>query len=130
MTAMKLIAHAVCLSAALGVCGLAVAGSPCSGYEVVNANGDHVILADNPTLPNHLAVGTCLGDYEKGTCTYRDRDGDERTIAYEKPAESAQGTAKQIRGTGKYAKTQASFQYRDAGWVETLQVFAWSGECE
>ena len=131
MRTVKILVHAVYLSAALGVSALAVAGSPCSGYEVVSPNGEHVILADNPALSSHLATGTCVGDYERGTCTYRDRNGDEWTNAYEKPAGAATGTSKNVRGTGKYAKAKGSGRYRDAGWVETIQVFAWSSDdCE
>jgi hypothetical protein len=127
---MKTLTQAAWLSAALSVPGLAAAGSPCSGYEVINANGDHVALSDNPALSSHLSVGTCLGDYDKGTCSFRDRDGDEYTYAYEKPAGASEGNWKNVRGTGKYAKARSSGVYRNVGWVETLQINAWSGDCD
>lgn len=123
----RMLIQAAWFGAALSLSGVATAGTPCYGYEVINANGDHVIFSDNPSLSFHLAIGTCQGGAD-GTCTYRDRDGDEFTNAW-KAKSTSEGTWKRLRGTGKYANRTSPFGwYRNAGWVETLQINAWSDE--
>lgn len=131
MTNVKtLLLSLACPCLVLGLSSLAAAGGPCSGYMVTNANGDQVLFYDNPSFPRHLAVGRCLGSGEKGTCTYRDREGDEWTTTYEMPTGAAGGTWKKISGAGKYATDVHFGTYREVGWVETLYVGAWTGQCE
>jgi hypothetical protein len=61
----------VCLgafAACVGIPGLSVANDQCSGYWV-QIGKTIVLLHNDPSVPQHMAVGTCD---QTGRCTYKD----------------------------------------------------------
>ena len=109
METTKILACLGALAACFGIASLGVAQDNCSG-SWVQVGTTHVSLNNDPTSPQHMGVGACD---TSGSCTYKDRDGDEWTDQTANPGGAGKGTWRTVRGTGKYQNT-TSF-----GWWET-----------
>jgi len=116
----------VCLgvfAAYVGVPSLSIAEDNCSGYSVRVGN-TQVTLNNDPSAPDHLAVGTC----DQAGCTYKDKDGDVWT------EEVGPSTWRTVSGTGKYVNVKNSEWYELKRWVGTpegmVYVATWGGTCK
>jgi len=118
------------LAACVGAPSLSVAEDNCSGYWV-QVGTTQVSLDNDPSSPQHLAIGTCQ---DGRSCTFKDRDYDSWTNQSENPGGAGKGTWKTVSGTGKYQSATSS------GWWETtlvdvgpegaIYVGTWGGTCK
>lgn len=112
---MKSIKMILCLgafAACVGVSSLSVAEDNCSGYWV-QVGTTIVLLHNDPSMPGHMAVGTCDGS---GRCTYKDKGGDVWTDQVAYPGGTSKGTWQTVSGTGKYENAKAS------GWTQVTKA--------
>ncbi|HTS54046.1 MAG TPA: hypothetical protein VMH26_12295 [Burkholderiales bacterium] len=129
MHATRILASLGALATCLGLANVGRAADNCSGtsvYVLMHDGNAVVILNDDHSAPDHMAVGSC--DATVLRCTYKDKDGDTWTDDV-----AAAGTWKTVVGTGKYAKSKSS------GWSKTIRmeigpegtiyIGAWGGEC-
>jgi len=113
------------LSACLAISSPAVAEDNCSGYSIEVGN-TIIGIADDRTLPGHLARGVCATTGPlSNECTFKDDDGDEWTNAAEWISVAGnEGTWRTVSGTGKYVKATGSH-----GWWRYLRtIYSPSGE--
>lgn len=111
---------------------LSVAKDNCSG-QWVQIGTTIVVLNNDPSVPQHMAVGTCD---ETGRCTYKDKDGDGWTDQSAYPVGTAKGTWKTVSGTGTYVDST-----KNSGWTHirrtelggadgTVYIGAFGGTCK
>jgi hypothetical protein len=97
-----------------------------------------VTYSDDPKAPFHLAAGECIGTdltgpdgtRESGYCARKDKDGD---VLYEEwvSTDSAgnKGDAKNVGGTGKYARAASTMQWEFAPLQGKMSAVRWTGNC-
>ena len=99
-----------------------------------------VTVNDDPSAPNHLVSGECVGSFMmtpdgktrgSGSCARRDKDGDVLNEEWVTAGGSgSKGTWKNVGGTGKFANTNNSGQWEFSPLQGKMGAVRWGGNCQ
>ena len=130
MRTTKLLACLGALTICLGVPTIGTAEDNCAGH-VVNIGGKRVSVSNDPNAPGYPQIGECSSTGTgAGSCTFRDKDGDEYTNEWKAvPGTAGQFTWRLVGGTGKYGKAIRSGWGRRVLSEGDVRVNLWGGEC-
>jgi hypothetical protein len=110
------------------------------GTTLVTMRITSVTVADDPAAPYHQVSGECVGTFltnpdgksqANGFCARRDKDGD---VLYEEwiatDGAGAKGTAKNVGGTGKFARAASTMQWEFTALQGKMGAVRWVGNCQ
>jgi hypothetical protein len=130
MRTTKMLAGLGTLTVCLGVPTIGTAEDNCSGH-MVNIGGKRVVVNSDHEVPGYPLTGECRSTGTgTGSCSYRDKDGDEYTSEWKAvPGTTGRYTWKVVSGTGKYAKATSFGWSRRVLSEGNVIVELWGGEC-
>jgi hypothetical protein len=109
------------------------------GSTLATLRATSVTMNGDPSSPNHLLSGECIGSFHTGPdgktsayghCARRDKDGDvldEEWVATD--GAGAKGDWKHVGGTGKFANYRNAGQWEFSPLQGKMSAVRWTGDC-